>query len=202
LVRQCRLIKETGVSLLHLVLSRVSADPFSWKNLWTDSRPCPCGLTNFQRFKTHAGARRATASRCSVPRLPSAKTAPGTLPPWTGSKSEADIGPDSESERAAISEASKKVCHSMIPHALALRSEIDKALAKLAETPGGPRHHRMQEAAFKRNGVRNTRLVQAAADSIPPPNDRPERLHVFKARRRFAARCEVNVRGFSNLSSW
>jgi hypothetical protein len=47
-------------------------------------------------------------------------------------ESEKDIGTRFESEVAAFSEANKKVCHAMIPHALTLRTEIDKALAKLA----------------------------------------------------------------------
>jgi len=99
--------------------------------------------------KRHPGARRARLGMARSPAT-SAKT-PATLRAGR-LESEADMGPRFESERAAISEASKKVCHSMIPHALALRSEIDKALAAAKRLEDAT--PRCKKLGIKRNGVR------------------------------------------------
>jgi hypothetical protein len=48
-------------------------------------------------------------------------------------ESEKDIETRFEAERAALDDAVRKIGHAQIPHAIAIKTEIDAALAKLAK---------------------------------------------------------------------
>jgi hypothetical protein len=127
---------------------------------------------------------------------------PGDVTALDGLESEADIGTRFESERAAISEASKKVCHSMIPHALALRLEIDKALAKLAKRLEDRDTTECKKLGIQAEWGADTRLVQAVRIQF---HRRTIDLNRF-ARLKPTALCSPVVKSmfedFLDLSSW